>query len=125
MIVGVCSARLPDMKIEEYGFGRIVIDGKEYAEDVIITPGGVKPNWWRQEGHDVKLFDLADVLDPKPRLIIIGTGASGMCRVSDEVRSYCNSQEVELVELPTPEAVVEYNELDDKAGVLVALHLTC
>ncbi len=113
------------MKIEEYGFGRIVIDGKEYAEDVIITADGVRPNWWRQDGHDVKLFDLADVLDPKPRLIIIGTGASGMCKVSDEVRSYCSLQGVELIEVPTPEAVVEYNELDDKAGVLAALHLTC
>ena len=113
------------MKIEEYGFGRIVIDGKGYEDDVIITADGVRPNWWRKDGHDVKLFDLADVLDPKPRLIIIGTGTSGMCSVSDEVRSYCNSQGIELVELPTPEAVVEYNELTDKAGVLVALHLTC
>ncbi len=113
------------MKIDKYGFGHIVVDGREYRNDVIITPGGVRPEWWRKEGHEVSVFDLAEVLTPRPRLLIVGTGASGMCRVLKEVEDYCRNQGIELIAVPTPEAVVEYNSLEDKEGAVAALHLTC
>ncbi|MBN1282486.1 MAG: hypothetical protein JXA24_01785 [Proteobacteria bacterium] len=113
------------MHIDSYGFGKIVIDGKEYVDDVIITPAGVLPDWWRAKGHDVSLFDLAHALDPAPERLIIGTGASGLCSVKEEVRSFCASQGIELIEVPTPEAVVEYNGLDDASTTVAALHLTC
>jgi len=113
------------MKIDKYGFGHIVIDGKEYKNDVIITPGGVRPEWWRKEGHEVSVFDLAEVLASKPKLLIVGTGASGMCRVLPEVEDYCRGQGIELIAVPTPEAVVEYNSLEDKGSAVCALHLTC
>lgn len=113
------------MNIDKYAFGHMVIDGKEYKDDLIITPSGVKGDWWRTEGHEVTMFDLAGALDPKPRLLIIGTGASGMCRVLPEVEDYCRVQKIELIAVPTPEAVVEYNTLEDKEGVVAAFHLTC
>jgi len=113
------------MKIDSYAFGHIVIDGKEYRNDVIITPAGVRAEWWRQEGHKVKMFDLAHALTPKPARLIIGTGSSGMCEVADEVRSHCRARGIELIEVPTPEAVVEYNALEDKSDTVAALHLTC
>ena len=113
------------MKIEKYGFGSIVIDGKEYTDDVIITPSGVLPDWWRTKGHHVSLFDLAQAIEPTPKKLIIGTGASGMLTVSEEVRSHCTARGIELIEMPTPEAVVEYNSLEDKSHTVAALHLTC
>jgi hypothetical protein len=114
-----------DHRIDSYGFGRIVVDGVEYESDLIITPAGVKPNWWRTEGHEVSLFDIAAALDPKPRLLIVGTGANGMCRVLKEVEDYCGAQGIEMIVAPTPEAVAEYNCLEDKEGAIAALHLTC
>jgi len=112
-------------KIESYKFGHIRIDGRDYQNDVIITPRGVRAEWWRREGHEVSMFDIAQVLDPKPALLIVGTGASGMCRVLPEVESYCRTQGIELIAVPTPEAVVEYNSLEDKDAAVCALHLTC
>jgi hypothetical protein len=113
------------MNIDAYSFGRIKIDGIEYYDDVIITPLGVKPEWWRKHGHKISVFDLAELLMPAPERLIIGTGASGMCEVQDEVKSYCRLNSIELIAAPTPEAVVEYNSLEDKSKTVVALHLTC
>jgi hypothetical protein len=112
-------------RIEAYKFGHITVDGKEYQNDVIITPKGVRAEWWRKEGHEVSMFDIAQVLDPKPALLIVGTGASGMCRVLPEVEAYCRAEGIELIAVPTPEAVVEYNTLEDKDTAVCALHLTC
>lgn len=111
--------------IDKYGFGQITIDGEEYEEDVIITPGSVMPKWWRREGHEVSVFDLAEALADKPARLIIGTGVSGMCKVLPEVEDYCRTQGIDLLIAPTPEAVVEYNSLEDKGGTVAALHLTC
>ena len=40
-------------QIESYDFGRIVIDGEIYIADVIVTPDGVKADWWRKMGHSL------------------------------------------------------------------------
>lgn len=37
--------------MEKYEFGRIVIDGKTYTDDIRIIDGKVLPKWWKTEGH--------------------------------------------------------------------------
>jgi hypothetical protein len=113
------------MHIDAYHFGHIVIDGVAYDDDVILTPGGVRKGWWRKEGHEVSLFDLADLLDPPPARLIVGTGAHGQCRVLEEVETFCRRRGIEILALPTPEAVVEYNSLADATTTIAALHVTC
>lgn len=114
-----------DHRIDAYAFGRVRIDGRDYTSDVIITPSGVRPDWWRKEGHEVSIFDLAEVLDPQPDRLIIGTGANDQCRVLPEVEAHCVRRGIGLIAAPTPEAVVEYNSLEDKSSTVCALHLTC
>ena len=46
------------MNIEDYRFGRVVIDGRAYTSDVIVFPDRVKDNWWRNEGHELCPADL-------------------------------------------------------------------
>ncbi len=115
------------MQITSYQFGKIEIDGKTYEDDIVITPTGVRPGWWRKSGHEVSLFDLAVFLDPKPARLIIGTGANGKCQVLPEVRGACETLGIELIAAPTPEAVGEFNALTDeeRAQTVCALHLTC
>jgi hypothetical protein len=38
-------------RIDHYGFGRIVVDGGEETNDLILLPDRVVWNWWRQDGH--------------------------------------------------------------------------
>ncbi|RLE92202.1 MAG: hypothetical protein DRN04_10905 [Thermoprotei archaeon] len=33
-------------RVERYSFREIVIDGKLYTKDLIITPTRIKLNWW-------------------------------------------------------------------------------
>lgn len=111
--------------IEEYEFGRIVIDGKEYTDDVRIINGKVLPNWWRKQGHFLDVSDLKEVFAEEIKILVVGTGHSGVMKVGDSVREYCKKKGIELIELKTGEAVKKYNELSEKKGVAGAFHLTC
>ena len=48
-------------RIDQYEFGRIVVDGRQETKDLIVLPGRVVRNWWRRDGHALVLDDLAEV----------------------------------------------------------------
>ncbi len=67
-------------RIDHYEFGRIVVDGREETNDLVVLPGRVMRNWWRQDGHGFVLDDLVEVLDELPSHLVVGTGANGRMR---------------------------------------------
>ena len=73
--------------IEKYEFGRIVIDGKEYTDDVRIIDGKVLPKWWRKEGHFLYVGDLKEVFSKPVKILVVGTGHSGVMKVGESVRA--------------------------------------
>lgn len=111
--------------IEDYGFGRIVIDGREYTSDVIIYPDHVDDCWWRQEGHHLQLADLKEILAASPEVLVVGTGAHGLMCIAPEVEQTLAQTGVELIALSTEQACRRYNELKDQKRAIAALHLTC
>lgn len=114
------------MKITNYTFGHIEVDGQDYSTDVIITPKGVQAGWWRKEGHNLAIDDLDTVIDAKPEVLIIGSGYYGRMRVPASTRSFLNNKGIKLEVLQTPKAVEVFNELQQQyARVAAALHLTC
>jgi hypothetical protein len=116
------------MVVEHYSFGRITIDGKTYTSDVIIYPGRVDSSWWREEGHNLQIVDLADVIQAKPQILVVGAGAYGAMKVSKDAVSYLESKGIEVRVEETDRAVELFNELQkDKKDkvVIAALHLTC
>ena len=110
--------------IESYSFGRMIIDGKEYLNDLIIFPRRIKAHWWRDEGHLLQPEDLEEAFAAKPKLLIIGTGFSGVMKVDYKVKRYCMENDIKLIEEPTSKAVQEYNR-NMGPGVVAAFHLTC
>jgi hypothetical protein len=56
-------------RIDDYRFGRIVIDGHEERSDVILLPGRTVTHWWRRRGHELVLEDLDEVLDELPECL--------------------------------------------------------
>ena len=110
--------------IEDYSFGRIVVDGRAYTHDIIIFHDRIKESWWRLEGHLLQLADIKEVLDTKPSILIVGTGHDAVMKVKPEVRDYCRKSGITLIELWTGEAVKKYNELASP-GVVGLFHLTC
>jgi len=112
--------------IDEYSFGRIVIDGKTYRQDVIVYPDRVKPNWWRREGHSLCLEDLEEVLRDPPEVLVIGTGYVGLMKVPREVREKLEEMGIQVVVEKTGKAYRTFNKLlSEGRRVVAALHLTC
>ena len=113
------------MKIGSYNFGSIVIEGKTYSQDVIVTKNRVLDNWRRDEGHNLCMEDLRMVLAEKPELLVIGTGVSGLMQVPLELRNRLKSQDIELIAEKTDKACKTYNRLHGSKNIIGCFHLTC
>ncbi len=112
-------------EIQAYRFGRIVIDSVVYNRDVIIFPDRVLSNWRRRDGHNLALEDLVEVLEGDPEVVILGQGAFGRMKVSDDVRESITERGIELIVFRTEGASKAYNELRERRRVIAALHLSC
>ncbi len=113
-------------KIDKYSFGEIVIDGIRYESDVVILPEGVFSDWWRLEGHKLHLEDIREYLSKAViDVLVVGTGASGIMKVMDEVMLEMRARGIEVIALPTGEACKVYNDLSTKKRVMGVFHLTC
>jgi hypothetical protein len=111
--------------IDDYRFGHIVIDGKEYKSDVKIFPGRVEANWWRTLGHSLEIKDISDILQEPPEVLIIGTGSAGVLKVPEDVQVDIKKRGIELIIERTGDACNIYNNLALEKRVVAALHLTC
>jgi hypothetical protein len=111
-------------RIEQYRFGRVVIDGTEQTRDVIVLPHRLVTNWWRRDGHALVLEDLEEVLEELPDRLVVGTGADGRMRPDPACLDQLMERGVEVEVLRTDEAIDRYETLD-QTRTAAALHLTC
>ena len=111
-------------RLEDYSFGRLVVDGSEETRDVIVLPERVVRNWWRRSGHALVLEELEDVLDELPARLVVGTGAHGRMHPDPDTLARLAERGIEVEILPTGEAVERYSALNP-AEAAAALHLTC
>ncbi len=120
--------------IEDYRFGRIVIDGQSYSRDVIIYPDHVDGTWWRKEGHRLAPEDLPALLglpphgasgDQPPEVLVVGQGNPGLMAVPPETRERFEAVGITVIVEPTPRACETYNRLRQSKRTVAALHLTC
>lgn len=114
------------MHIGSYAFGQIEVDGRTYRNDVVIAPERVADGWWRREGHQLQIPDLAEVLAERPDILVVGTGYFGRLHIPEATRAHLAAHGVELRSYRTTEAVAAFNRLQQtQARVVAALHLTC
>jgi hypothetical protein len=113
--------------IQEYGFGKMVIDGKTYDQDLIITKEKVIPNWWRKSGHQLRLEDIKEVLEnQEPEILVIGKGQFGMMSISKDLTDYLHQNNISLQHKKTGKAVQIFNKYyNQEYNVVGAFHLTC
>ncbi|MBU1078250.1 MAG: hypothetical protein KKH98_13210 [Spirochaetes bacterium] len=110
--------------IEKYSFGKLTFNNKLYSSDILILPDQTILSWWRKSGHLVKNDDLQKVYEKDPSVLILGTGAFGVMKVADEVKEYCQKQNIRLITEKTGKAVEQYNNLKDTKKS-AGFHLTC
>jgi hypothetical protein len=113
------------MHIDDYSFGKIVIDGESYTSDVIIYPDRVDPSWWRKEGHYLQAEDLESIVAADPEILVIGTGNSGVMRVPRETVAFLESKGISVFVEKTGGAVGIFNKHQGSGKVVGAFHLTC
>ena len=112
--------------IEDYGFGSMTVKGENHRNDLKIVDNEIVGNWWRREGHALYAEDIDDILYSPVDVLVVGTGAYGHMRVTDEAAKAIKGQGIALVAVPTKEAVTIFNTLHGQGKkVAGAFHLTC
>ena len=115
------------MRFEGFSFGSIRIDGVSYDHDVVIDRGDV----WKRKKKASKKFreafghtplSLEEKIPWKCRRLVVGTG-EGALPVMDEVKREAERRKVELLILPTEEAMDLLNRHAKSTNAI--FHVTC
>ena len=114
------------MRIEDYAFGRIVVEGRTYVHDLIIFPDRIEPNWRRRRNHRLGLEDLRDVLPSGPAFLVVGRGAHRGMHIPLETEVGLLDHRLTLVEGDSREMCRVFNHyLAEGKHTVGAFHLTC
>jgi hypothetical protein len=116
------------MRFEQFTFGSIDIDGVTYEHDVVIDRGkvrerGKKPSKRFRAGYGHTPLSVEEKIPWKCRRLIVGTGVNGALPVMDDVTREAVRRDVELVVLPTSEAIEALRS--DPPATNAILHVTC
>jgi len=116
------------MRIDEFAFGTIRIDGEVYTHDIVLEEGRVRKRkkgpsrpFQAMYGHTPLSAD--EDIPWECRRLVVGTGATGALPIMDGVREEAARRGVELVALPTSEAIDAL--LREPKDTNAILHLTC
>jgi hypothetical protein len=115
------------MHFDKFSFGTLRIDGSRYEQDVVIDRGEVRKrkktlsSKFRDEfGHTP--LSIKEKIPWKCKRLVIGTGAYGRLPVMKEVKLEAERRHVELVIVPTSEAI---RLLEKESAANAILHVTC
>jgi hypothetical protein len=115
------------MHFNEFFFGTLRIDGSTYQQDVVIDRGEIRK---RKKTRSRKFRDefghtpvsIKEKIPWKCHRLVIGTGAYGRLPVMKEVKREAERRHVELVIVPTSEAI---RLIEKESAANAILHVTC
>ncbi len=117
-------------RIEKTSFGYITIDGETYEHDIIIRLNGeVKKRKkklskkYYDTSHIISIEEAEHIYEKGGDKLLIGSGQTGMVRLSDEAAELFNKKNCLVEILPTGKAIEKWNE--DKGSVIGLFHITC
>jgi hypothetical protein len=117
-------------KIDKTKFGTITISGTTYEHDVIIRMDGQVEKRKKKlskaiygTSHVISLDEARHIYETGAEKLIVGTGQSGMVKLSDQAEGYFKDNQCRVDLQPTPEAIKAWNEA--KGAVIALFHVTC
>lgn len=115
------------MRFDAFSFGSIEIDGVTYEHDVVIDRGDVskrdkKPSKKFRDDFGHTPVSIEEKIPWKCRCLVIGTGM-GALPVMKELKREAKRRRIELLILPTPQAIKLLNKKPADANAI--LHVTC
>jgi hypothetical protein len=122
------KAEVVEMRFGRLHFGSITIDGVTFTHDVVIDRGRIlkrkkKPSKKFRKDFGHTPISIEEKLPWKCRRLIIGTGNYGSLPVMEDVRSEARRRKIELLILPTNEAVEALATHPEDTNAI--LHITC
>jgi hypothetical protein len=116
------------MRFGHFAFGSIEVEGTTYEHDIVIDRGDVRK---RKKGPSKALraryghtpLSLDEDIPWDCRRLVIGSGAAGSLPVVDDVIEEATRRGVELLVLPTAEAIEELGRAPADTNAI--LHVTC
>jgi hypothetical protein len=116
------------MRIDQFTFGSIRIDGVLYDHDVVIARGRVGKRKKKlskpfRDGFGHTPLSIEENIPWDCRRLVVGTGANGALPVMDEVTREAARRHVELLVVPTSEAVRALQAAPKNTNAI--LHVTC
>jgi hypothetical protein len=117
-----------NVRVDEFSFGSIRVNGATHTHDVVVDRGLVrerkkKPSKQFRATYGHTPLSAEEDVPWNCRRLVVGTGADGALPVMDEVKREAVSRDVELVTLPTREAIRLLTT--DQGGTNAILHVTC
>ena len=116
------------MRVTGYSFGSIQVDGVTYDHDLVIDRGKIRKRkkaasrkFRGASGHTP--LSIEEDIPWRCRRLVIGTGADGALPVMQQVRHEARRRKVDLVILPTAEAIGALTKAARDTNAI--LHLTC
>jgi len=110
-------------------FGEIEIEGDRYTDDVVIDAGRIEKRkkkgskaYRGRYGHTP--LSTEETIPWGGKRLIVGTGASGLLPIMPEVLAEAERRGIEIVAVPTEEALRLLGETDAEEARAV-IHVTC
>jgi hypothetical protein len=116
------------MDFGKFCFGSLAIDGVTYERDVVIDRGKIrrrkkKPSKKFREEFAHTPISVEEKIPWKCQRLVIGTGKNGSLPVMDEVKQEARRRKIELLILPTEEAIESFAKKPERTNAI--LHVTC
>jgi len=115
------------MHFDKFSFGNLRIDGSIYEQDMVIDRGEIrkrkkKPSRKFRDEFGHTPLSIEEEIPWKCHRLVIGTGAYGRLPVMKEVNREAKRRHVELVIVPTREAI---RLIEKESAANAILHVTC
>jgi hypothetical protein len=110
--------------ITSYSFGKMVIDGKIYTNELQILPSGIVKRWSPNDPHYILPGDIEEIVQSNIKTLIIGNGANGEAAIPDETIKFIQARSIKVHIMNTHEAVKLFNE-SSKEAMGAIFHLNC
>jgi len=116
-----------------YKFGMVKFADKKYQHDIIVhldgnvdkrnkNPSKIKYG----TSHILAAEEIEDLIEENLDVLVVGCGQYSVLKVGEDAMELLSAENIELVDLPTQEAVDEFNKLKNQGKRVVAIiHVTC
>ncbi len=117
-------------KIDSTSFGSITVDGEAFDYDIIIRLNGQVEKREKAlskelygTSHKISLEEAKHIYEEGTEKVIIGTGQTGLVKLSEEAEDFFTGNKCGIELFPTQWAIERWNELEGK--IVAMFHVTC